>query len=221
VTNQIVQYGWETGQSKPKTPSSEGMVAIDPDTVLVLRVQLARQDEVKARLGDDWIENDLVFTRPDGSPLHPADVADEFARLIKLAGLPPITLHGLRHGAATRALEAGVDLKVIQHMLRHSSIKVTMDLYTNVADEVAADAARKLAGAIPRRALHPACALGLPSGSQETIVDSPEPDDKIPGTTNPQVGEIFTLGSGRAPSGTRTPNPLVKRSLFWGSGDIE
>ncbi|MFJ1761385.1 hypothetical protein ACIOD2_13760 [Amycolatopsis sp. NPDC088138] len=84
--NQIVQYGWETGQSKPKTPSSEGMVAIDPNTVLVLRVQLARQDEAKARLGEDWIENDLVFTRPDGSPLHPADVADEFARLIALAG---------------------------------------------------------------------------------------------------------------------------------------
>ncbi|WP_328644374.1 tyrosine-type recombinase/integrase [Amycolatopsis sp. NBC_00348] len=60
---------------------------------------------------------DLVFTRPDGSPLHPADVTDEFARLISLAGLPPITLHGLRHGAATLALEAGVDIKVIQQWL--------------------------------------------------------------------------------------------------------
>jgi hypothetical protein len=36
-----------------------------------------------------------------------------------------------------------------------------MDLYTNVAQEVAAEAARKLAGAIPRKALHPACTLGL------------------------------------------------------------
>jgi len=104
VANQIVQYGWETGQSKPKTPSSEGIVALDPNTVLVLRAHLARQDEAKARLGDDWVEEDLLFTEPDGSPLHPADVADEFARLIKLAGLPPITLHGLRHGAATLAL---------------------------------------------------------------------------------------------------------------------
>jgi site-specific recombinase XerD len=107
---------------------------------------------------------DLLFTESDGSPLHPADVADEFTRLIKPAGSPPITLHGLRHGAATLALGAGIDMKVIQHMLRHLSIKVTMDLYTNVAEEVAADAARKLAGAIPRRVLHPDCALGLPSG---------------------------------------------------------
>jgi integrase len=102
VANQIVQYGWETGQSKPKTPSSEGIVALDPNTVLVLRAHLARQDEAKARLGDDWVEHDLLFTEPDGSPLHSADVADEFARLIKLADLPPITLHGLRHGTAPR-----------------------------------------------------------------------------------------------------------------------
>ncbi|MDT7804282.1 MAG: hypothetical protein QOI78_7715, partial [Actinomycetota bacterium] len=214
VANQIVQYGWETGQSKPKTPSSEGIVALDPNTVLVLRAHLARQDEAKARLGDDWVEHDLLFTEPDGSPLHPADVADEFARLIKLAGLPPITLHGLRHGAATLALGAGVDMKVIQHMLRHSSIKVTMGLYTNVAEEVAADAARKLAGAIPRRVLHPDCALGLPSGSRTTTVDSKEVDEVIPDTTNPQVEEFFNLGSGGAPSGTRTPNPLVKSQLL-------
>ncbi|MFE0022933.1 tyrosine-type recombinase/integrase [Amycolatopsis sp. NPDC059021] len=91
----------------------------------------------------------MLFTMPDGSPLHPADVSDEFARLIRLAGLPPITLHGLRHGAATIALAAGVDTKVVQHRLRHSSITVTMDLYTNVLEEVAADAARKLVARIP------------------------------------------------------------------------
>ena len=214
VANQIVQYGWETGQSKPKTPSSEGIVALDPDTVLVMDAHRARQDEAKARLGEDWVESDLFFTEPDGSPLHPADVADEFARLINLAGLPPITLHGLRHGAATLALSAGVDMKVIQHMLRHSSIKVTMDLYTNVAEEVAADAARKLAGAIPRKALHPACALGLPSGSQKTTVDSAQAEESLPDTTNPQAEEIFDLGSEGAPSGTRTPNPLVKSQLL-------
>ncbi len=109
-------------------------------------------------------------------------------------------------------------MKVIQHMLRHSSIKVTMDLYTNVAEEVAADAARKLAGAIPRRVLHPACALGLPSGSQETTKDREEVEAMIPDTTKPQVEEIFNLGSGGAPSGTRTPNPLVKRTRFGVSG---
>ncbi|MFE3170026.1 tyrosine-type recombinase/integrase [Amycolatopsis sp. NPDC059090] len=163
-----------------------------------------------------------IFTRSDGSPLHPADVADEFARLIQIADLPPITLHGLRHGAATLALAAGVDIKVIQHMLRHSSIKVTMDLYTNVAQELLAEASRKLAGAIPRKtALHPARALGLPSGSQETTMDRPQTEDSRPDSTNPQVENFSNLGSECAPSGTRTPNPLVKSSLPDVSGGVE
>nr|WP_244180913.1 hypothetical protein [Amycolatopsis pretoriensis] len=89
VANQIVQHGWETGQGEPKTPSSEGLVPIDPNTVLILRVHLALQDAAKAEFGDAWPDHDLIFTRSDGGPLHPADVADEFARLIKLADLAP------------------------------------------------------------------------------------------------------------------------------------
>ncbi|MET9001904.1 tyrosine-type recombinase/integrase [Amycolatopsis sp. NPDC004169] len=118
-------------------------------------------------------------------------MADDFARPIKLAGLPPITLHGLRHGAATPALSAVVDIKVVQHMLRHSSIKVTMDLYTNVAEEVAADAARRVAGAIPRKALHPACTLGL-KGDHKGQCGSGGNDSryhKSPGRRDLQPGE--------------------------------
>jgi hypothetical protein len=43
-------------------------------------------------------------------------------------------------------------------------------------------------------------------------MDSNELDEVIPGNTNLQAEEIFNLGSGCAPSGTRTPNPLVKRA---------
>ena len=61
---------------------------------------------------------------------------------------------------------------------------------------------------------NPACALGLPSGSQETTKDSEEVDEVIPDNAKPQAEEIFNLGSGCAPSGTRTPNPLVKSQLL-------
>ena len=44
-----------------------------------------------------------------------------FRWLNTCSGLPPIRLHDLRHGAATMALAAGVDMKVVQHMLRHAS----------------------------------------------------------------------------------------------------
>ncbi|MEV7551976.1 tyrosine-type recombinase/integrase [Amycolatopsis sp. NPDC089917] len=151
VANQIVQYGWETGQSAPKTNSSEGLVALDANTVLVLRQHIACQDADKVRLGSDWVDSGLLFTQPDGSPLHPADITERFYEIVRQAGLPPIRLHDLRHGAATLALAAGADMKVVQAMLRHSSITVTMDTYTTVLPEIALAAAEATAKLIPRR----------------------------------------------------------------------
>ena len=52
----------------------------------------------------------LVFTEPDGSPLHPADVTEHFQHLTRQAGLSPIRQHDLRHGAATLASAAGVEM---------------------------------------------------------------------------------------------------------------
>ena len=59
--------------------------------------------------------------------------------------MPPIRLHDLRHGAATLALAAAVELKGVQEMLGHSSIVLTADTYTSVLPEVAHKAAEKTA----------------------------------------------------------------------------
>ena len=61
---------------------------------------------------------------------------------------PPIRLHDLRHGAASLALSAGTDLKIVQDMLGHPSIVLTADTYTSVLP----DLARKAAEDRPRRA---------------------------------------------------------------------
>jgi integrase len=63
--------------------------------------------------------------------------------------LPPIRLHDLRHGAATLALAAGVDIKIVQDMLGHSSRAITSDTYESVLPEVARAAAEATAALIP------------------------------------------------------------------------
>ncbi|MGW4115078.1 tyrosine-type recombinase/integrase [Actinosynnema sp. NPDC004786] len=79
-------------------------------------------------------------------------VTDWFAVLAAQAGLPPIRLHDLRHGAATLALAAGVEMKTVREMPGHSSITVTSDTYSTVLPEVARNAAEAIAGLVTRRA---------------------------------------------------------------------
>jgi integrase len=144
VLNQIVQYGWETGQAKPKTEESEATVALDEGTVAVLSEHQVAQRAERLAAGNGWVSSGPVFTQPDGSPYHPADVTDHFQFLVRQDGLPPIRLHDLRHGAASLALAAGVDMKVVQAMLRHASESTTSKFYTNVRRRVVSGTSRAL-----------------------------------------------------------------------------
>ena len=73
-----------------------------------------------------------MFVRPDGLPIHPGYVTQRLAKLVKKAGVPPVRLHDLRHGAASLAHEAVADRKTLQELLGHSSIVITADTYTSV-----------------------------------------------------------------------------------------
>jgi hypothetical protein len=85
--------------------------------------------------------------------------------------LPPIRLHDLRHGAATLALEADVDIKVVQELLGHSTSVLTRDTYTSVSPRLAREAAERTASMVPRSTRTESDELttgtdGLPSVSQ-------------------------------------------------------
>jgi integrase len=147
---QLVQHGWATTIDTPKTTGSEGTVALDTETITVLRAHHTRQTRERLAAGPAWIKTGLVFTLPNGDRLHPADVTDHFHHLTNQAGLPPIRLHDLRHGAATMALAAGVPMKVISHRLRHSSPHFTAKFYGDVLPELSHNAAEATAALVPR-----------------------------------------------------------------------
>lgn len=151
VAKQLSNVGRTVKEASPKTRASEATVALDAGTVAVLRAHRVRQAAERLAWAGAWVDSGRIFTREDGSELTPDWVSEHFERLAFAAGLPPIRLHDLRHGAATLSLAAGNDLKIASAMLRHSSLSITADLYTTVLPEVALAAAEASVALVPRR----------------------------------------------------------------------
>ena len=83
-----------------------------------------------------------MFTKADGSAIHPDRYSHTFSDLVRKSGAPHIRLHDLRHTHATLALEAGVHPKVVSERLGHATVGITLDLYSHVSpalDEAAAE----------------------------------------------------------------------------------
>src|SRR6266540_263050 len=131
-----------------KTPKSARRISIDPATVAILRAHRRAQAAERLAWGPAWTDHGLVFTREDGTPLRPRQVARSFDRLVAAAGLPALTMHGLRHSYATAGLAGGVDLKVMSERLGHANVAITADLYTHVLPAMDAAAAAAVAGLI-------------------------------------------------------------------------
>lgn len=89
-----------------------------------------------------------MFTKIDGSPLHPERFSREFDRRIERWALPRIRLHDLRHTWATLALQAGIHPKVVSERLGHANISITLDTYSHVSPSMGADAAETVAAII-------------------------------------------------------------------------
>jgi hypothetical protein len=124
------------------------VIALDRTTVAGLAEHRDRQRAEAVAYGPGYRDSGYVFTCLNGDPMAPDRLTRTFKKLTALAGLPPIRLHDLRHGAASLALSAGVELKVVQEMLGHSSIVLTADTYTPVLPDAAHAAAEKVADLI-------------------------------------------------------------------------
>lgn len=115
-------------------------------TVEVLRWHSARQEADRAFAGARWVESGLVFATPTGRPLEHSTVSYAFGKALQAAALPKIRIHDLRHTAATLLLKHGVHPKVVQELLGHSSITLTLDTYSHVVPSLHVEVAAHMQG---------------------------------------------------------------------------
>ncbi len=132
----------------PKTASGRRTIALDGPSIAALKDHRIRQKERRLALGAVWQDYDLVFTSDIGTPLDHGNVYHRFVALVKTAGVPRISFHGLRHTHATLLMKHGVHPKVASERLGHADITLTLQTYSHVLPQMQQEAASIFAAAV-------------------------------------------------------------------------
>jgi integrase len=109
-----------------------------------IKLQTEKQATWQRRAGQAWREHGLVITTRYGTPYEPRNFTRHFARRCDAAGVRYITPHGMRRTCASLLAALDVHPRVAMRILRHSKITVTLEIYTEVPDQAARDALRRL-----------------------------------------------------------------------------
>lgn len=130
IARQLRRIDGEWRLTDTKTRAGRRVVPLAAGAVAALKAHRARQAEERLAAGPAWLaEWGLVFCREDGGPLERNTACHRFATLLRRAGVAPMSLHTLRHGAATLWISAGADPKTAQELLGHESLTTTLGIY--------------------------------------------------------------------------------------------
>jgi len=128
----------------PKTDSGRRTIPLPADVVAILRQWRATQAQEKLKLGSMYTDSGRVFTSRVGTPLQQRNLARKLSELAAKANIRHVNPHALRHTYATRLLEANVHPKVVQELLGHTDITLTLNTYSHVMPEIKQAAAKAL-----------------------------------------------------------------------------
>lgn len=163
TVNKTLEYRHKQGvwrAGPPKTVQSYRTIPLTQRAYSILEMIAARTDERKEseKLDSQTLEymdrrtgqlatlhmHDLVFLNyRTGLPAKNSSYDTHLYKLCDEAGIKRFSMHVLRHTYATRAIERGMQPKILQQLLGHASIQTTMDRYVHVTDDSLAQAIRQ------------------------------------------------------------------------------
>ena len=128
----------------PKSITSQREIPLFDELWDGLMAYRSRQSEMFDAFGIDFNSSTHIFCMPTGKVYDPRTYEDLFKRTLKAADLPGINFHALRHTFATRALEAGMDVKVLSSILGHAQASTTLNLYAHALPDHKRDSMEKM-----------------------------------------------------------------------------
>jgi integrase len=121
---------------KPKTDSSIRKIWLPRTLAYILRDWRKTQSDLKAFLGEEYEDNDLVVCLQDGRPCETRIIEEAFQHLKEDAGLPNVVFHSLRHSSTTYKLKLNHgDLKATQGDTGHAELDMITNVYAHILDE--------------------------------------------------------------------------------------
>lgn len=141
TVNYIKGYGHV--ESEPKTVKSRRQILLPHFVVDILANHKAQQDQQRNEMAEAWVKKDLVFTTADGNYIALTTLRRAFNSILEQTGLPHMRFHDLRHSAATILLSRGTHPKVVQEILGHSQIAMTLDVYSHVLPSMQEDVVKR------------------------------------------------------------------------------
>lgn len=131
-------------EQEPKTSNSYRTVPIPKDILIKLKEHKKTQNKEILKYGNLYNNNSYIFCNKLGYPLDSKQPTRNLQSILKKLDIEPIKFHGLRKTYATRLFEANVQPKTVQSLMGHSDISITMNIYTQVMEEVKNEAVDKI-----------------------------------------------------------------------------
>jgi integrase len=133
---------------KPPKSGKGRTVALPATVVEELRSHRVKQAQVLLKVGIRLSDDAFVVAQANGGPFQPRSLTHAFDLFLAKHKLPRVRLHDLRHTHATAMLKGKIHPKVVQERLGHSTIAITLDIYSHVLEGMQEDAAEVVDAAL-------------------------------------------------------------------------